>query len=65
MHVGAADRGGRDAHQRIERADLGDWLVIEHDAARLDENGGFHLFHGVATLSSGSRHVERSPTGRE
>ena len=34
VDVGAADRGGRDPHQRVERTDLGDRLLVEHDAAR-------------------------------
>ena len=33
------------AHQRVERADVGDRLLVEHDAAGLDEDGGLHLGH--------------------
>jgi hypothetical protein len=45
VHVGAADRGGRDPHQRVQRADVGDQLLVECDAARLDEDGGSHPGH--------------------
>ena len=38
VDVGAADRRGGDADQRIERADVRDRLLVEHDAAGLDED---------------------------
>ncbi len=49
VHVGAADGRGGDAEQRIEEADVRNRLVVEDDAPRLDENGGFHPAH-IASL---------------
>ncbi|MNG09196.1 hypothetical protein D3C84_926050 [compost metagenome] len=46
MHVGAADRGGGDANQGIERPDFGDGFVVEHNPVFLDEYCGFHGGHG-------------------
>src|SRR3546814_4633486 len=43
MHVRPADRGCGDADKSIKRADVGDWLLIQCNAARLDEYGGFHF----------------------
>ena len=45
VDVGAADRGGGDADERIERTDIRDRLLVEDDAAGLDEDGDFHLGH--------------------
>ena len=45
MDVGAADRRRGDPHQRVERADVGDRLVVQHDPPRLDEDRRFHLGH--------------------
>src|SRR5690606_33457420 len=43
VDVGAADRRGRDADERIERPDIGNRLLVQHDAAGLDENRRLHL----------------------
>tara|TARA_R110002020_G_scaffold178985_3_gene372064 strand:+ start:118 stop:264 length:147 start_codon:yes stop_codon:yes gene_type:complete len=43
MCTSATDRGGGDAHERFERADIGDRLFIQRDAAGLHENGHLHL----------------------
>ena len=51
VHVGAAEGGGGHAHQRVERTDVRDRLLVEHDASRLDEDGGFHHGHGVGPCS--------------
>jgi len=42
MHVRAADRGRRYPKQRIERADIRYWLLIQDDPPWLDENCGLH-----------------------
>jgi len=46
MHVGAADRRGGDTHQCVQRANLRDRLVIQHDAILFDEYHRFHHGHG-------------------
>src|SRR6185437_698537 len=56
MDVGAADRRRGDADQRIERPDLGNRLLVEHDAVRFDEDRGFHLLrHGGHSNLEGMR----------
>ena len=52
VDVGAADGGRGDAQQRIVGTNLGDGLVLQFDAARLDEHGGFHHGHGATPLGS-------------
>ena len=48
VHIGAADRGGGDAQQRVVGADSGDGLVGQFNAAGFDKDGGFHAAgHGV------------------
>jgi hypothetical protein len=42
VDIGAADGGGGDAEKRVARADLGDRLVFQNDAAWLDKDSGFH-----------------------
>src|SRR5690606_24489033 len=43
MNVRAADGGGGDANEGIERTNVGNGLLIENDATRLDKDRGFHL----------------------
>jgi hypothetical protein len=45
VHVGAADRGGRDPYQRIQLTDVGDRLLVEHNATWLNKGGGSHPGH--------------------
>ncbi len=46
MDIGAADGGGGDPDQRVERAYIGNRFLTEYDLAGLDEYGGFHVvFH--------------------
>jgi hypothetical protein len=45
VDVGAADGRGRDSNQGIERPDVGHGLVVEHDPAGLDKDGGSHFPH--------------------
>jgi DNA-binding GntR family transcriptional regulator len=52
VNVGAADRRGGDADQRVERADVGNRLLVEHDATGFDEDRSFHLRHGRAALAA-------------
>ena len=46
VHVRAADGGGRDADQGIVGAHRGDGLADQLNAARFNEDGGFHGAHG-------------------
>ena len=55
VDVGAADRRGRDADQRVHRADIGDGLVLENDPVVLDEDSGFHLAGHDRSLRSRPR----------
>jgi len=52
VDIGAADGGRGDAQQRIVGTNLGDGLVLQFDAARLDEHGGFHHGHGATPPGS-------------
>jgi hypothetical protein len=45
MDVGTADGRSRNADQRIQRTDVGDWLFFKHDASKLDEDRSSHLGH--------------------
>jgi hypothetical protein len=42
VDVGAAQGGGGDPDQRVERTDLRDGLVVQDDPAGLDEDRGLH-----------------------
>jgi hypothetical protein len=51
MNVGAADRRRGDPDQGIERSNIRDRLLVEHDAVRFHEDGGLHFRgHGVLLL---------------
>ena len=53
MDIGAANRGGRNPDQRVERTDVGNRLFAENDLAGLDKNCGFHVvFHWGAPSQS-------------
>jgi acyl-CoA synthetase (AMP-forming)/AMP-acid ligase II len=47
LQLGAADRCCRNPHRRIERTNIRHRLLVEHDAARLDKDCGFHFRHLV------------------
>ena len=48
VNVSAANRRGGDPHQRVERPDVRDRLLLQHDPTPLDEYRGFHFRHHVA-----------------
>jgi len=47
VNIRAANRGGGDANQRVQRADVGHGFLLDYDAAGLDEDRGFHLGQGA------------------
>jgi hypothetical protein len=54
MDVSAADCGGGDADQGIERPNIRDRLLIKDDASGLDKDRNFHLGHdGVPMVCHG------------
>ena len=62
MDIGAADGGGCNPDQRVERTDIGNRLLAENDLAGFDENGGFHMvFHWGAPSQSWFREPNVKP----
>ncbi len=48
VNVGAANGRRADLDQRVERADIGNPFVVEHDAPRFDKYRRLHHRHGLS-----------------
>ena len=53
VNVGSANRRRGDSQQGVERTDFGNGLLVQNDAARLDEYRGSHFRH-LSSLHSDS-----------